>query len=104
MQNSMAGELYIIPSFDKFLQNVANIRINETLNHNQSKTVNIDIEDRPLNGQLGTIMQITADSNVNVTKIYVAFDDNKAGSRKMTKNIFGSIHWWAPIDIYIMLI
>ena len=102
----MAGEMYIIPSNDKFPQNAANIRINEALNRNQSETrglvqtlelkvnarvmltVNIDIEDRLMNGQLGTIIQITTDSNRNATKICVAFDDNKADLRKMPKKDF----------------
>ena len=107
MLNSVAREMYIIPSIGKFPQNVTNIKINEALNRNQSEkgslaqtlqlkvntrvmlTVATDIEDRLVSRQLGTVMQITTDSNGNVTKIYVAFDDNKAGSRKMTKNRFG---------------
>ena len=73
--------MYIIPSIDKFPLNIANIRINEALNCNQNKTgglaqtlqlkvnakviltVNIDIKEKLLNGQLVTVMQITTDSN-----------------------------------------
>ena len=87
MLNSVAGEMYIIPSANKFPQNVPNIRISEALYCNQReldglaqrpklkvnarvmRTVNIGIEDRLVNGQFQTIMQITTDIIGNVTKI-----------------------------------
>lgn len=87
MLTSMAGEIFIIPSTDKFPQNVANIRINEALKRNQTKTggllqtqqlkvnarvvptASIYIEYRLINGQLGTVMQIITNSNRNATKI-----------------------------------
>ena len=68
MINSVTGKMYIIPSIDKFPQDTANIRINEALKRNQSETgglaqalqlkfnarvmltVNIEIEDRLVNG------------------------------------------------------
>ena len=74
MLTSMAGEIFIIPSTDKFPQNVANIRINEGLNRNQTKTggqlqtqqlkvnarvvptASIYFEYILINGQLGTFM------------------------------------------------
>ena len=74
MLTSMAGEIFIIPSTDKFPQNVANIRIIEGLNRNQTKTggqlqtqqlkvnarvvptASIYFEYILINGQLGTVM------------------------------------------------
>lgn len=41
--------------------------------------VNIDLQDRPMNGQLGTIKHISLDTHDNVTKIYIKFADCKAG-------------------------
>ena len=41
-------------------------------------TVNIDLQDRLINGQIGTILQVSYNGN-KVNKIYVKFDDPKAG-------------------------
>ena len=38
-------------------------------------TVNVDLEDRLVNGQLGTVKHFQKDQNGNVLKIYIAFDD-----------------------------
>lgn len=43
-------------------------------------TVDLDIEDRLINGQLGTVREIHYNSNF-VNKIYVEFDDQKAGMK-----------------------
>ena len=42
-------------------------------------TSNVDISDRLINGQIGRVSQIITDKNKNVIKIYVKFDDNRAG-------------------------
>ena len=41
--------------------------------------VNIDFQDRPMNGQLGTIKHISLDTHDNATKIYIKFIDCEAG-------------------------
>ena len=41
--------------------------------------VNIDLQDRPMNGHLGTIKHISLDTHDNVTKIYINFVDCIAG-------------------------
>ena len=44
-------------------------------------TTNINIADRLINGQLGTIVKIQVNqNNQNPTVIYIKFDDDKAGS------------------------
>lgn len=48
-------------------------------------TSNIDIEDRLINGQLGTVAQISTE-NGNVTTIYVLFDDADAGQKRKRNN------------------
>ena len=41
--------------------------------------VNIDLQDRPMNGLLGTIKRISLDTHDNVTRIYIKFVDCIAG-------------------------
>ena len=45
-------------------------------------TVNINLQDKLANCQLGTSKHISIDTNSNVTKIYIKFDDSKAGLKK----------------------
>ena len=42
-------------------------------------TVNVDFQDRLVNGQLGTVKHIVLNSQNNVSKIYIKIDDCKAG-------------------------
>ena len=51
-------------------------------------TVNIDLQDRLINGQIGTIKYISKGRTNNITKIYVKFDDAKAGLKKMSTDFF----------------
>ena len=47
---------------------------------------NIDIADRLINGQMGTVVQIATDQNTQKpTIVYVKFDDNNAGNILMNK-------------------
>ena len=61
-------------------------------------TVNIDVEDRLVNGQLGTVIHIAKNHRNEVFKIYVQFDDNRAGFMKTNTDIFATQHCWVPID------
>ena len=45
-------------------------------------TVNINLQDKLANCQLGTSKHISIDTKSNVTKIYIKFDDSKAGLKK----------------------
>ena len=42
-------------------------------------TVNIDVEDKLCNGQIGTIRHIKYDNNGNVQKIYLQMEDPEVG-------------------------
>ena len=84
----------------KMLDIVASQRIKEALDRNQTQsgglasvieikvssrvmlTVNVDLSDRLVNGQLGTVKFISKNVNGEVTKIYIKFDDAGAGRKK----------------------
>ena len=53
--------------------------------------VNIDLQDRLVNGQLGTNKHISIDTKGNVTKIYIKLDDSKAGLKKIKMPLQKSI-------------
>ena len=61
-------------------------------------TVNNDLDDRLVNGQLGTVKHILKDKMDRVTKIYVAFNDNQAGSKNMSKDSFASHNLCVPVE------
>ena len=67
------------------------------LNARVMLTVNIDLQDRLVNGQQGTVKCIRTDSERNVSKIYIKFDDSKAGLKRMNYDAFGKQHLWVPI-------
>ena len=48
-------------------------------------TVNINIDDR-FNGQMGTACEIKTDNEDKVVKLYVKFDDEKAGLKLINSN------------------
>ena len=76
MLESIDNRIYYIKAIDNWAKNVSIQKINEVLNRNQSETgglsgilkikinarvtltVNIDLQDRLINGKLGTIMHI----------------------------------------------
>ena len=61
-------------------------------------TVNVDLQDRLVNGQLGTVKHIVLNSQNNVSKMYINFDDCKAGLKKMNTDNFARQHLWVPIE------
>ena len=64
-------------------------------------TNNIDIADRLINGQLGTVMRINVDCNTQKPNvIYVKFDDDKAGKNLLQKsnNQYAKKHGFVPIE------
>ena len=58
---------------------------------------NIDIEDRLINGQLGTIIEVRRRNN-RVEKIYVKFDDEKAGLKAQSKDQYARTSQTVPIE------
>ena len=108
MLQSIEENILTIPPKDQFPKSIPRQKITEVLNRNQSETkgltgvldiklnasvmltVNIDLPDRLVDGQLGTVYKcIRKDSERNVSKIYINIDDFKA---------FGKQHLRVPIE------
>ena len=76
------------------LAGVLDIKLNARL----MLTVNIDLQDRLVNGKLGTVKCIRTDSERKISKIYIRFDDSKAGLKRMKSDAFGEQHLWVSIE------
>ena len=68
------------------------------LNARIMRTVNIDLQDRLINDQIGTIKHINRGRTNNIPKIYVKFDDVKAGLKKMSTYFFAKQNSWVPTE------
>ena len=116
MLQSVDGNLHVVPAIDILPKNIPQQKVNEVLNRKQSETgglaqslqiklnarvmlaVNIDLQDRLVNGQLGTIKHISTDKQGNVAKIYIKFDDSKAGAKKINLDPLAKRNSWVPIE------
>ena len=116
MLQSTKGNLFSISSIDNLPKNIPQQKIKEVLNRNQSETgglagnldlklnarvmltVNIDLQDRLVNGQLGIVKHILVDSQKQISKIYIKFDDSKAGKTAMRNDNFARQRGWVPIE------
>lgn len=118
MTNSTNNELCSIQFTDYLPKNVAKSQIKQALNRNQSETVrlasmleltinarimltgNVDVEDRLVNVQLGTVKHIQKDINGNDTEIFVGFNDCQARLKvqKISKDIFVTQSLWVIIE------
>ena len=106
---------HFIHAIDDLPKNVSLNTVNKALNRPQSQTgglakllqlkvgarimltVNIDVLDRLINGQIGTVRHIKIDQNT-VTKIYVEFDDSRAGLSAIRNDSFARVDIWIPIE------
>ena len=106
----------MIQAIDDIPKNVSARTIEDFQNRNQSETgglagllkikvdarvmitVNINIQDRLTNGQLGTIKHIFKDKKGLVSKIYLKLDDTKAGLHCMNSDVYGKQHGLVPIE------
>ena len=59
-------------------------------------TSNLDIDDRLVNGLVGTVKQIKYKNN-EVSVVYVKFNDNNAGREAMQSDVTAQQHNWGPI-------
>ena len=102
MLNSIENQLYKIDPKDHIPKNISSTKIESILKRNQSETgglastlqiklnarvmltMNVDLQDRLINGQLGTVKHIAINDQRNISKIYIKFDDNKAGSKRIS--------------------
>ena len=105
-----------ITAIDSIPKNVAPSKIEKVLNQSQSETggllrtqdlkinarvmltVNADLEDRLVNGQLATVKHFQTDQNGNVLKMYIAFDDCVAALKSISKDALASQNLWVPIE------
>ena len=46
-------------------------------------TMNVDLQDRLIDGQSGTVNHIEINDQHNISKVYIKFDDNKAGLKRI---------------------
>ena len=60
-------------------------------------TVNLDVRERLINGQIGVVKHLEFIKN-KVSLIYIKFDDPDAGKKLTTKNSTARIHNWVPIE------
>ena len=115
MLNSIDSELYKIWAVDNIPKNVVSSKIDQALDRGQSETgrlayvlelkvvaklmvtVNTDLDDRILSGQLGTVKHILKSKKGSVTKIYIASDDNQTTLKNMSKDVFGRQKLWVSI-------
>ena len=58
--------------------------------------VNIDLQNKLVNGQLGNVMHIAANSK-GISKIYLTFNDIRARVKALNVDIFGNQNSWVPI-------
>ena len=107
---------WVVPAIDILPKNIVSQRIKEAVDRNQTDTgglasvikikvnsrvmltVNEDLRDRLVNGQLGTVKYISKNLNGEVTKIYIKFDDANAGQKKINKDTFAKQHSWVPVE------
>ena len=61
-------------------------------------TVNLDIQDRLINGQTENIRNIKFSQGC-VKKVYIKFSDEQAGLKVTISSYLGRKHYWAPIEI-----
>ena len=122
--NALQTQLHTVAALDILPPNVPASIIEEARNRKQTETgglalilkvkigarvmltSNIDIDDRLINGQIGTVYNVVLDRNQAVTKIYVKFNDSSAGLSAMSKDSYARIHNVVPItrsavDIHI---
>ena len=66
-------------------------------------TSNLDIDDRLVNGLVGTVKQIKYKNN-EVSVVYVKFNDNNAGREAMQSDLTAQQHNWVPIMKYQALL
>ena len=108
--------LFSLSAKDEIPKNVQQSLITKTMNQNQSQTgglaetlqlkvnarvmltVNIDVSDRLINCQIGTVCNIFFGCTNEVIKIYVKFDDENAGKKIMKSDTLAIQHNWVPIE------
>ena len=115
MLSSLEESLFIINSVDVMPKNVPASMLNKVLNRSQMDTgglakilqvkinarvmltSNIDVPDKLSNGQIGTVFYVKVDCFC-IKKIYIKFDDETAGLKKIGTNVFAKNNKCVPIE------
>ena len=103
--NQIPAQQYILTAIDQYPPHVSKQDIDRVLARSRSETdgldyqisikegcrvmltTNIDIADRLINGQMGTVIKIEVDGNTKKTNIvYIKFDDSEAGKDAIAKH------------------
>ena len=117
MLDSLPGGLITIPAKDDIPKNCSMKDVLEAQNRKQSNTgglavllkvkvnarvmvtTNVDLSDRLINGQIGTVKYFGLNQN-EVDTIYIAFDDTSAGQKRINGNdVIARNNRWVPIRI-----
>ena len=61
-------------------------------------TINVDLQDRLINSQLGTVKHIALNDQCNISKIYIKFDDKKAGLKRISMDSLARDCGWVPSE------
>ena len=115
MLDKLEGMSFLIPAIDEIPKNVTQRLVEDAQNRKQSETggfalnlalkigakvmltVNIDISDKLIIGQIGIVNNI-AFKNGKPFKVYVKFFDNEAGLRKIASDNYAAHHKFVPIE------
>ena len=114
--------LFVLKAVDNYPQNVTRQDIERVLSKGRSETggldseilmkenarvmltANIDIANRLINGQIGTVFQIATDQNTyEPTVVYVKFDDNNVGNTLINKSVNPLVQRQKVVPIVPML-
>ena len=116
MLNSIENQLYKIDLKDHIPKNISFTKIESILKSNQNETggqastpqiklnarpmltMNVDLQDRLINGQLGTVKHIAINDQHNISKIYIKFGDIKAGLKRISMHSLARDCGWVPIE------
>ena len=114
---TIPSQLYILKAKDQYPKNVNKQDIDRVLARGRSETcgldteihikegarvmltTNINIQDRLINGQMGTVIKIDVNTNNEPNVLYVKFDDEKAGKTTIntSSNSFAKQNRLVPI-------
>ena len=115
MLEQLEGTLHVITATDDLPKNVPQRVIQEAQNRKQTEsgglaleltlkigakvmiTVNIDISEKLINGQIGIVKSISY-KNGCASKIYVRLFDQEAGLKKMATDYYAMQHKYVPIE------
>ena len=61
-------------------------------------TMNVDLQDRLINGQLVTVKHIAVNDQRSISKIYIKYDDNKVGLNEISMDSQARDCGWVPIE------